>query len=378
MPALLSSARNRQKSCDNILSMNTDATMNPETFIRRRIADVCAYHVEPYPADVILDANESPYPPPPALAGRLQKIMGEVAFNRYPDMNAVTLRRAIAKMEGVDETEILLGNGSDEIISFLIQATLDPGGWILTPSPTFSMYKHTAHCLNVETAEIPLLNDWSLDVAKTLNEIENKKPGVIFLASPNNPTGACVSPSALSAIIEAAPGLVVVDEAYVDFADYSVGPLFRERPNVVVLKTLSKAGFAAIRLGYMMADRRLALGVNKTRLPYNINSLTQALATEVVNSWGELLPLFGEIKKERERLFTALAAIPFMEPYPSQANFILARVKKDVETVFGSLLKNGVRVRWFKGSARLGDFFRITIGSPAENDKLVNSLKSMA
>lgn len=352
-------------------------TTNPADFIRRRIGDISAYHVEPYPADVILDANESPYPPPPALAGRLRKIMGEVAFNRYPDMNAVALRRAIAKMEGVDEGEILLGNGSDEIISFLIQAALDPGGWILTPSPTFSMYRHTAYCLNVETSEIPLLDDWSLDVTRTLEVIANKKPGVIFLASPNNPTANCVSPSALSAIIEAAPGIVVVDEAYVDFADSSVGPLFREQLNVVVLKTLSKAGFAALRLGYMMADRRLVNEVNKTRLPYNINSLTQALAAEVVNSWGELLPLFGEIKKERERMSTALSAIPFMEPYPSQANFILARVKNNAQAVFNSLLKNGVRVRWFKGSARLGDFFRITIGSPTENDTFINSLKSM-
>jgi histidinol-phosphate aminotransferase len=358
--------------------MAKQMTTNPETFLRRRIADISAYHVEPFTADVILDANESPYPPPPALAGRLRKIMGEAAFNRYPDMNSVALRRAIAQMEGVDEDEILLGNGSDEIISYLMQATLDPGGWILTPSPTFSMYKHTAFCLNVETAEVPLLDDWSLDITRTLDEIKIKKPGVIFLASPNNPTGACVSPATLSAIIQAAPGLVVVDEAYVDFADSSVGPLFRERPNTVIFKTLSKAGFAALRLGYMMADRRLVAGVNKTRLPYNINSLTQALATEVVNSWSELLPLFGDIKKERERLLAALWAIPFMEPYPSQANFILARVKKNAGEVFGSLLKDGVRVRWFKGSARLGNFFRITVGSPAENTALINSLKGMS
>ncbi|MBF0635148.1 MAG: histidinol-phosphate transaminase [Nitrospinae bacterium] len=357
--------------------MDRNVTTSPAAFIRRRIADVSAYHVEPYPVEVILDANESPYPPPPALAGRLRKIMDDVAFNRYPDMNAHALRRAIAKMEGVDEAEILLGNGSDEIISYLIQATLDPGGWILTPTPTFSMYKHIAHCLNVETAEVPLLDDWSVDVDRTLKVIAEKKPGVIFLASPNNPTGACVSPSALTAIIESAPGLVIVDEAYVDFADSSVGPLFRKRPNVVILKTLSKAGFAALRLGYMMADRQLVNEVNKTRLPYNINSLTQALATEVVSGWSELLPLFSEIKKERERMFANLASIPFMKPYPSQANFILAQVNKDVETVFGSLLKNGVRVRWFKGSARLGDFFRITIGSPAENDRFINSLKSM-
>lgn len=353
-------------------------TTNPAALIRRRIGDISAYHVEPYPADAILDANESPYPPPPALAGRLRKIMGEVVFNRYPDMNTVALRRAIAKMEKVDEREILLGNGSDEIISFLIQATLDPGGWILVPSPTFSMYKHTAYCLNVETAEIPLLDDWSLDVTRMVEAIDDKKPGVIFLASPNNPTGACVSPSALDAIIEAAPGLVVVDEAYVDFADSSVGPLFRDRPNVVILKTLSKAGFAALRLGYMMADRRLVIEVNKTRLPYNINSLTQALATEVVSSWGELLPLFGDIKRERERMFAALSSIPFMEAYPSQANFILARVNEDAETLFGALLKSGVRVRWFKGSARLENYFRITVGSPDENDKFINALKSMS
>ncbi len=358
--------------------MDMRMTVNPETFLRRRIAEISAYHVEPYPVDVILDANESPYPPPPALAGRLRKIMGEVAFNRYPDMNAKALRRAIAKMEGVDEEEILLGNGSDEIISYLIQATLGPGEWILTPSPTFSMYKHTAYCLNVETAEVPLQDDWSLDIARTLDEIESKKPGVIFLASPNNPTGNRIAPAALSAIMEAATGLVVVDEAYVDFADSSVGPLFRDRPNVVVLKTLSKAGFAALRLGYMMADRRIVNGVNKTRLPYNINSLTQALAVEVVNSWGELLPLFAEIKRERERLLTALSAIPFMAPYPSQANFILARVKKNAGEVFDSLLKDGVRVRWFKGSARLGNFFRITIGSPAENAAFINSLKSVS
>ncbi|MBI4667545.1 MAG: histidinol-phosphate transaminase [Nitrospinae bacterium] len=349
-------------------------TVNPEELIRPRIASIGAYHVEPYPCEVALDANESPYAPPPKLAERIHRAMGAVALNRYPDMLAQNLRDAIAAKEGVEAEEILLGNGSDEVIQCLCAATLEPGETVLVPSPTFSMYRQIAGYFGADTVEAPLREDWSLDLERMLDLMKDRAPKIIFLATPNNPTGTRFARAEVETVIENAPGLVVVDEAYVDFADWSFGPLFRQAPNVVVLKTLSKVGFAALRLGYMMADHRLSAGVNKTRLPYNINSITQAVAREVVEHWDWLKPLFGMVKKEREKMSAALKKTGWLAPYPSEANFILMRVDKDPQTVFSGLLTDGVRVRWFKDSSRLSDHFRVTVGTPEENARFLKSV----
>ncbi|VAX15625.1 Histidinol-phosphate aminotransferase [hydrothermal vent metagenome] len=351
--------------------------MNPSDFVRPRVKQLSAYHVDPIPADVVLDANESSYPLPQKLHERLVVLMAGTELNRYPDPDSTYLKRAIAKKEGARETEILLGNGSDEVIQTLISAVCDPGDKILTMSPTFSMYKQIATYLNVETVEVPLNEKWDIDYHEVLGAIDEHEPKIIFIATPNNPTGGNMHRDSMAAIMNFADGLVVIDEAYVDYSDKTAALLYQERPNVAVLKTLSKVGMAAIRLGYMMADERLIEEVNKTRLPYNINSLTQAVATELLKNWDQLKPMFDATKKERRRVMTALYSVKKITPNHSDANFIFFKLDGNPEEFFNFLLDNGVRIRWFNGNKGLENCFRVTIGRPAENDRFLSALEKL-
>ncbi len=349
--------------------------MNPSDFVRSCVKKLSAYHVDPVPADVVLDANESSYALPPKLHERLVVLMAGTELNRYPDPDATYLKRAIAKKEGAGEDEILLGNGSDEVIQTLISAVCDPGDKILVMAPTFSMYKQIATYLNVETTEVPLNEKADLDYHEVLGAIDEFEPKIIFIATPNNPTGGNMHRDSMAAIMNFADGLVVIDEAYVDYSDKTAALLYQERPNVAVLKTLSKVGMAAIRLGYMMADKRLIEEVNKTRLPYNINSLTQAVATELLKNWDQLKPIFDKTKKERKRVMTSLCNANGITPNTSDANFIFFKYDGDPEKFFNSLIENGVRIRWFKGNPELNNCFRVTIGRPEENDRFISALE---
>ncbi|MGK7346793.1 MAG: histidinol-phosphate transaminase [Candidatus Nitrospinota bacterium M3_3B_026] len=348
---------------------------DPVKLVRRRIRELSAYHVEPRPCEVVLDANESPHPLPGPLRPKIEAAL-KIELNRYPDPEAKALKKAIAAKEGVREDEILLGNGSDEVIQALIASVCDPGDKILVPAPTFTMYKLIARYLNADTIEVPLLDDWSLDISAVIHNMKFGAPKIIFIASPNNPTGAMANREALDAVVDAAPGLVAVDEAYIDYAKAPAGPLFRERKNVVILRTLSKIGLAGIRLGYMMADAALIEQVNKVRLPYNINSMVQAIARIAVENWREFLPALGSIVKERGRVFEELSRMGGVHPFPSEANFILIRIEeRSAGEIFERLLSEGVRVRWFEGDPRLGDCLRGAIGTPEENGRFLAALK---
>ncbi len=350
--------------------------MDPDNLIRSRIKELTAYKVDQTPCPILLDNKESPYPLPDKLLERVWVVMAGAALNRYPDMEAAYLKSAIAKKEGASENEILLGNGSDEIIQSLVISLCDPGSKILVPSPTFSMYRNIAFYLNVDTVEAPLKDDWSLDTDNTISLIGQTAPKIIFIASPNSPTGVKYSRDDIDAVIDAAPGLVVIDEAYIDYSKEPVGLLYRDRPNVVILRTLSKTGLAALRLGYMMADTKLTAQVNKVRLPYNINSVSQAASAEVLKSWGELSPMFDAVIKERDRVFGELKSIDGAKPYPSEANFTLMKIDKGAGDVYDKLIKAGIRVRRFKGHERLGGCFQVTVGTPDENSQFLSALRS--
>ncbi|MDH5638939.1 MAG: histidinol-phosphate transaminase [Nitrospinota bacterium] len=351
--------------------------MDPLSLIRPKIRDVKAYFIDHTPSPVILDANESPFTPPRKILERMLVVMAGTPMNRYPDMEALGVRAAIAHKDGAAPEEVLLGNGSDELIFYLILAMMEPGERILVPTPTFVMYETIAKSLNMEPTPVPLTDDWDLDLEATLRLIKEKSPRLIFLATPNNPTGKKYPLRAIEAVADAAPGAVVVDEAYIDFsADGPYGLLYRDRPNVIVMRTLSKVGLAALRLGYILADRAVIENVNKVRLPYNINSMTQAAAAEALRNWEEFVPLFGKVREERDKLFTALNEISGIHAWPSEANFILMRVEDGAaERVFRGLLEHGVRVRWFSGHPRVGDCFRVTVGDPHENSMFLSAIR---
>ncbi|MDH5757127.1 MAG: histidinol-phosphate transaminase [Nitrospinota bacterium] len=359
------------------MSKEETKSVDPLSLIRPKIRDIKAYSIDHSPAPVILDANESPFTPPRKILERMLVVMAGTPMNRYPDMEAMALRAAIAHKDGAAPEEVLLGNGSDELIFCLILAMMEPGERILVPTPTFVMYETIAKSLNMEPVTVPLAENWELDLEATLRMIKEQNPRLIFLATPNNPTGRRYPVEAIEAVAEAAPGAVVVDEAYIDFsAGGSYGLLYKSRPNVIIMRTLSKIGLAALRLGYILADKAVIENVNKVRLPYNINSMTQAAAAEALRNWDQFIPLFTKVRQERDKLFAALNEISGIHAWPSEANFILMRVEDGAaERVFNALLEHGVRVRWFAGNPRVGDCFRVTVGDPHENSMFLAALK---
>ncbi len=323
------------------------------------------YEAKEIPCKVKLDANESPYcidiTPDKKVLQRL---------NRYPDPEAKELKKTISKNLKINIENILLGNGSDELIYYLIIAF---GGPVLYPVPTFSMYGIISQALGEKNIRIPLNKDFDLDIDKMLTAIKKYNPKLIFLSSPNNPTGNCFSAESILKIIEASKGIVVVDEAYQPFSsEKGFLPLLKDYKNLAILRTLSKIGFASLRVGFLIADEGLINEVNKVRLPFNLNSVSQAMAMEAFKNKDVIESQIKNITSERERLFEELSKINNVSPYPSEANFILFRTK-NADIVFEKLIKNGVLVRNLSSAVK--DSLRVTVGTPEENNFFIKALR---
>lgn len=325
------------------------------------------YEAKEIPCRVKLDANESPYRINITLNHEvLQRL------NRYPDPEAKELKKAISKALKINAENILLGNGSDELIYYLITTF---GGPVLYPTPTFSMYGIISQALGEKNIGIPLNKDFDLDIDKMLNALKKYNPKLIFLSSPNNPTGNCFSSERILKIISASKGIVVVDEAYQPFSsEKGFLPLLKDYRNLAILRTLSKIGFAGLRVGFLMADKNLINEVNKVRLPFNLNTISQAMALEALKNKGIIESLVRKITSERERLFEELNKIDNISPYPSEANFILFKTK-NANAVYKRLIKKGVLVRNIGGVIK--NALRVTIGTPEENDQFLKTLKKV-
>jgi histidinol-phosphate aminotransferase len=349
------------------------------TWVRPEIQGMSAYAV-PHGAGLLkLDAMENPYPWPGALATAWWEILSTVAVNRYPDPTATELRAAIRAWlslpEGVD---CLLGNGSDELIQILLQAIGSPQHVVLAPEPTFSMYRIACTGLGRHYVGVPLLSpSFALDLPAMLSAIHTHYPALIFLAYPNNPTGNLFDLAALEQIIEAAPGLVVIDEAYAPFAESTCLPLIARYEQVVVVRTLSKMGLAGIRLGMLLGRPMWLAELNKVRLPYNINALTQATASFALGHRAVLDAQAAQIRADREGLRAALAALPGVTVWPSAANFLLFRSPVGADRIFAGLLGHKVLVRNLHGShPALAECLRVSIGMPEENARFLAALQA--
>lgn len=339
--------------------------------VRQNIRLLQPYRASEIPCRVKLDANESPY------SLRDKKPLSSDAtvlgrLNRYPDPEAKELKRAIAKKHGGATDSILLGNGSDELIYYLIIAF---GGPVLYPVPTFSMYGIIAQALGEQGVGISLDEDFDLDVDAMSAAIKKHRPKLIFLSSPNNPTGNCFSSERILKIIELSKGIVILDEAYQPFSsERGFLPLLKDYRNLAILRTLSKTGFAALRVGYLLGDKGLVAEVNKVRLPFNLNALSQAVALEAFRKKPLIQRQIHAIVAERERVFRALQAMRGVTAYPSEANFILFKVP-NAHKVFQGLIKQGVLIRNMQGAIK--DALRVTIGTPRENTIFLEALKTV-
>ena len=321
-----------------------------------------------------LDFNENTVGCSPAVLERLRSITPE-DLARYPEREPV--EAVAASYLGVKPEEVLLTNGVDEAIHLVCETYLEPGDEVLMVVPTFSMYQIGTQMLDQHAVEVPLTQTWRLDVSRMLEAIERERPRIMFIATPNNPTANCFDGQAVRQLIEAAPGVIVIDEAYYDFSSQTVLPLLHAYPHLIIFRTLSKVGLAGLRVGMLLANPGLIHEINKVRLPYNINTYSQVAADVVLQHWDVIAPQFKEIRRERGLLSERLGEIPGVTVFPSDANFLLAHMAAGGAKVWEALGAQGILVRHFPGSAALKDCLRITVGTPAENEALVTALRAI-
>lgn len=360
----------------------TDINKRIEQLIRPEIRALSAYGVVD-PGDLIkLDAMENPYPWPEAIKRVWADKLVQTDINRYPDPAARALKSGLRQAMAVpDAAEILLGNGSDEIIQMILLAMAQTGATVLSPAPGFVMYDMTAHFVGMTYISVPLkTDDFVLDMPAMLNAIEQHNPAVIFLAYPNNPTGNLFAREEVDAIIKAANGLVVIDEAYYAFASDSWLPRVMDYDNVVVMRTVSKLGLAGLRLGLLAGDARWLQQFDKVRMPYNVSSLTQASAEFALANRNFLDEQTDKIRSERHRVYDALSKMPDIQVWPSEANFILFRSHDaSGDAVFESLKQAGVLIKNLShADPALKDCLRTTIGTAEENDVFLKAVAELS
>jgi len=347
--------------------------MKPQELVRPEILALAAYHVAPSEGMVKLDAMENPYPLPPALRRELGEVLARVDLNRYPDPSAPKLRELLARKMAVPAgMELLLGNGSDDLIQVLSLALARRGAAVMFPAPTFVMYSMNAVFSGMRAVPLPLREDFSFDAGAFIERMGAEKPALVFLAYPNNPTGLLYPEKDVLEVIRACPGLVVVDEAYHAFAGKSFMPRLPEFPNLLVLRTVSKLGLAGIRLGYLAGRPEWIAQFNKVRQVYNVNVLTHAAALFVLERLEVLEEQAALIRKDREELKKELVGLKGMQVFPSAANFFLVRVP-DADRTYEALRRQGVLVRNLHPGIR--NCLRITVGTPDENRILLTALR---
>lgn len=350
----------------------------PEQLIRAEIQALKAYHVPPSTDMIKLDAMENPYELPAALQNEIAQEVAGARINLYPDAGAQHLKQAIRKAVVLpDNMDILLGNGSDEIIQILAMALARPGAVLLGVEPSFVMYKMIAAFTGMRYVGVPLTEDFSLDVEAMLEAIRRERPALVFIAYPNNPTGNLFDASAVRRIIEAAPGLVVLDEAYYAFARDSFLPELGRYDNLVVMRTFSKLGMAGLRLGFLAGPAAWLGQLEKLRLPYNVGVLPQQVACKLLERHEVLLQQAEQIKRDRHWLYERLVGTVDVRAYPSEANFILFRVP-NATAVFEALKQRGILIKNLSGGhPALMDCLRVTVGTAEQNEQFMTVLQEL-
>ena len=348
--------------------------------IRPEILAMQAYHVSDATGLVKLDVMESPYRLPEGLAAEIGQLVSEIEMNRYPVPSATRLRALIREVMQVPAgCDVLLGNGSDECIQYITAAIAREGAVVMAPAPSFAMFSMYAFFYRLRFVGMPLREDFSLDTEVFLAAMAKEQPALVWLAYPNNPTGNAFPVADIERIIRAAPGLVVIDEAYQPFAGTTFMPRLAEFENMVVMRTVSKIGMAGLRLGYVCGRPDWIESFDKTRSPFNINVLTEAVAIKLLQNKKVLDAQASKVLEERERLRPELERLAGLKIYPSAANFLLARVaggKGAGTRVFESLKAQGVLVKDFSGGHSLMEnCLRLTIGTPEENRILLAALR---
>jgi histidinol-phosphate aminotransferase len=346
-----------------------------EQWLRSDIKNIDAYHV-PVSKDMIkLDAMESPFGVPEDLKVEFLKCIEQSEVNRYPEADPSPLKDTLRSLMDIpDEFGILLGNGSDELIQLLALAC-SKDDLIMSFEPSFVMYELVSKYVNLEYFGVQLDSNFDINLSDALLIIEREKPKIIFIAYPNNPTGNCFDYDAIIEIIKSTNSMVILDEAYYAYSDKSFLSEISNFPNLLVLRTISKIGFAGLRLGLLIGDQETIAQLNKLRLPYNINALTQTSANFLLQDKQRIINNAQIIIEERRRLAHELSLFSKFKVYPSQTNFILVH-SEDAYSLHTALKENGILIKGFPKGSKLSDFIRISVSEPVENNILIDAIRN--
>ena len=347
--------------------------------IRQDVQSMHAYAIQPSAGLIKLDAMENPFRLPPALQRELGERLGAVAINRYPAQCVADVVAALSKHVALPAgCKLMLGNGSDELISLLAMACDVPGNTILAPLPGFVMYEMSAKLQGLGFVGVPLTVDFELDEAAMLAAIERHRPAITYIAYPNNPTANLFDDAVVDRIVDAVgrqQGFVVFDEAYQPFSSRSWMARMAAHEHVLVMRTLSKFGLAGVRLGYMAGAAALVDQIDKLRPPYNISVLNAEATLFALAHADEFARQAAVLRAERARLQSALATLPGVKAFPSEANMILVRVP-DAKRAFEGMKQRGVLVKNIAGlHPLLANCLRLTVGTPDENGLMIEALE---
>jgi histidinol-phosphate aminotransferase len=344
--------------------------------IKPSVRALRAYTLSPHRASIKLNQNENPWDAPARIKEEVLRRFAARNWSRYPDFIPTTLHERLAAFAGWKPNGVIAGNGSNELIQAVLMVTMGSGKRVLISEPTFMLYRQVATVLDGEVESVFLTSDLKYDGEALLETIETRQPDVTIVCSPNNPTGCVIDERTLRSILAASHGIVVIDEAYHEFAGRSVVPLLNEHENLVVLRTFSKAmAYAALRVGYLLAAPELVREIGKAVLPYNLNVFSQIAAEVAMENYDrELRPLVKQIVAERDRLFHELSQIDGLSPVESEANFIVVKSAADPARIFADLLKHDILIRDVSGYPMLRDYFRFSVGTPEENNRLLSAI----
>jgi histidinol-phosphate aminotransferase len=348
----------------------------PLYIIKPAVRALRAYTLAPHRASVKINQNENPWDAPNEIKEDVLRRFAAREWSRYPDFVPASLHEKLAQFANWKPDGVIAGNGSNELIQAVLMVAVGPGKRVLISEPTFALYKQVATVLGGEVDTVLLTPQLTYDTGALLDAIADKQPDVTIICSPNNPTGCAIQTTDLQRLLRVARGLVVIDEAYHEFAQQSVVPLLAEHENLIVLRTFSKAlAFAALRVGYLLAAPELVREIRKAVLPYNLNAFSQFAAEVAIERYATLLgPTVSAIIAERERLYTAIEGIKGLDPVASKANFMLVKSATEIKRIFDELLQRDILVRDVSGYPMLGEYFRFSVGTPEENDRLLRAL----
>ena len=346
--------------------------------VRQAVRDLSAYNVNQPDCLIKLNQNENPYGLPEAFQRDMAEVCSKMVWNRYPELDGRSLREPLSRGLGVDPDTLVLGNGSNELLMAVMTSLLEPGRRLVVVEPTFSLYRHLGKLTGADVVVLPFEGVFEFPEEMLAQALADSRTSLGVLCSPNNPTGSVLSLAQVQGLLKIARGALLIDEAYVDFSSQDLVPLLKEYSNLILTRTFSKArAFAGIRLGYSLSSPDLAREMTKALLPFRISRLTLEAGKILLKYEAWIKDRVKEIVKERERLFGSLDELEGITAYPSQANFILIRPEQEAQWLFNKLLERSILIRDVSAYPFLDNHLRISVGTPEENNLLVEAIRSL-